>query len=158
MYYAGMPFVEWNLITNLSDKESYFKKKEIEISRISINIYEYKCNRELRLIIYENPSISYKEIIKYHEHNYSNLLCHICEEIAEKVIRTTYIENGDITGYRIIKYDSLWRDVIEQSLDRNMLLCEYRKIYYKNNERSFMKEKIFFADPSFSISEENYDW
>jgi hypothetical protein len=155
MFYNGMPFNQFSVINSLNEEESYFREMNMFPNLFS-NIYERVIDGKIILVMYNEPQLNIKDLNKYHAEHYSDLPYQIINQCADKTFKITKINiNKIIYGYEIIQYDSLWRDSIFQIFDENHLLIEYRQIYYNNEERSFAKEKIFYA-ASWHISEEIY--
>ncbi len=154
MYYKGIPLNESSLISKaeICRKMPFFVKKDD--SPTGISAFERFFDQKLDLVVYQNIQWNNKELMEHHKYTYNNIPYYTENTISKNVYQITCVSDFKISGTTIFQYDTLWRPIIEQSLDENYLLVEYRKLFYEGEKMAAIKEKIFF--PSWHISEEKY--
>lgn len=155
MYYSGMPFNEYNEIKSIISGDSYFIRKNTN-NDIFAAVYERLKDNVIFQVVYEEVDFNSDELLKYHNEHYGILIPFFVQNlINDRIYKIATFLRGSIKGFRVIKYDNIWRDLIEEIYDENSLLVEYRKLIYESDQRLPSKEKIFFAS-SWHISEEIY--
>lgn len=150
MKYIGMPFNTYSEIDSNELVESYFIKAS-NVKNIGEYIYEKYSNGNITLVVYQNVEWNNEELMSYHTEEYFDIPYYTENKIRFNVYEITKVENFQVLGWDIFKYDDLGRVLIEQIFDDEYLLLEYRQYLYKGEERIPCKEKVFLK--SWHISE-----